>query len=163
MSVYNKILSSSPFIKANRPDNHYEPFTDSENYALDMLIDFVEDLIHIAALAKALHVLINYGQIEFDGSLNITATDKSTLPEYLKSMVCTIDPDEVTVSVDGFEKNDAGGDSFTNYYIRIGESDEDYDIVNSLDSWKHMFVNSMNANPGFEIIDLIEFGENEVF
>lgn len=167
MSIYSKLPSSSPFIKSSRPDKYYEFFTDSENCAIDMLIAFFEDLIHyskelkikpiqISGLAKALHIFNHYGDITVDGSITISATDESTLPAYLKSFICTIDEDEIAISVEGFEKNDAGGDSFLNYYIRIGDHDEDYDIINSLDNWKQLFIETLNSNPGLEISDMIE-------
>ncbi len=171
MDVYDKLLSRSPFIKSPRKDEYYEPFTDIENYTIDYLIAFFEDMIcfskelgikplQISSLAKAVHILYSYGQIEFDGSIRIATTDESLLPAGLNAIVCTIDVDEIKLVQEGYERNEYGGDSFSSEFICIGDHDDDALLLNNVEDWNRMFINNLRAKSGLEIEDYIEIEYN---
>lgn len=141
-----------------------ENFSPADSFAIDFLINYFDELVKNSkrlkinflnrfVLLKALFLFEYFGRISFDGNLRIDSIRKGS-GKSLVSHIVNITQDEISLTREGWEDNELGGDSYFDEYFVIGFNDDNDDILNLMDSWKAVFQENIELNmPGLEIED----------
>lgn len=152
-------------------DDIYEDDSDErspdDTFALEFLGGFLQELIlnyrkyslsakTLMAISRALYITENFGKVTFDGSLSIASGTRYNEGGSVSYEV-TILSDEITFSLSGSEYTEGvGSDSVYEEFYSFGQSDESYDLSDTLERWKENFYAFFEDGRGLSVSDQTE-------
>ncbi|MFM2206907.1 MAG: hypothetical protein RL213_882 [Bacteroidota bacterium] len=123
-----------------------------ERNALDFIDGFLERLMQgarvyrlsgqdVMTLNQARQVLLDFGNVDFDGHLRISAQREDRIG--YRASVLEITSSQVVIGVQGSDMMETGGEAYHDIYFSVGDGQESDTLDDDLDAWETEFFDKL--------------------